>query len=165
MTKWLKMLPLLGLLTGCAAAVPAIPALSGLLPGPGGTQVLTTTTVNLSKQNYKIVKANAIGSSTGFSFLGLISLKSPGFNEAMTRLYRNANVSEGKAQAIVNVVLEQSSTYFVLFALPKITVRADVIEFAGDALPAKTTDAEIDPRSHVPARPITPPNLPSRKSK
>lgn len=123
--------------------VPALPALSGLIPAPSGTQILTTTAVNLSRQNYKIVKANAIGGSVGFSFLGLITLKSPGYDEAMTKLYQHAGVSEGKAQALVNVVYENSSTYFILFALPKITVRADVIEFTDDAVPVKTHDAEI----------------------
>lgn len=96
--KWLKIIPILWWLTGCAAAVPALPLLSGLIPAPGGTQILTTTAVNLSEQNFKIVKTNAIGSSVGFSFLGLIPLKSPGYDEAITKLYQNASVSEGKAQ-------------------------------------------------------------------
>ena len=135
MTKSLKILPILWLLTGCAAALPALPALSGLIPAPSGTQVLTTTTVNLSRKNFKIVKANAIGHSVGFSFLGFFSLKSPGYEEAVTELYRYADVSEGKSRALVNVIHEQTSTYFILFALPKITVRADVIEFIDDAAP------------------------------
>lgn len=142
MTKWLKMLPILWSLNGCAAVLPALPVLSGIIPPPTGTQVLTNTTVNLSRQNYKIVKANAIGRSVGFSFLGLITLKSPGYDEAITKLYQSAGVSEGKAQALVNVVHENSSDYFILFALPKITVRADVIEFTEGAMPVKTQDIE-----------------------
>ncbi len=132
MTKWLKMLPMLWLLPGCAA-VPALPLLSGLIPAPAGTQILTTSTVNLSRQNYKIVKANAIGSSEGFSLLGLFTVVSPHYEEAFTKLYQSAGVSEGKAQALANVVHENSSNYFILFALPKITVRADVIEFTDSA--------------------------------
>jgi hypothetical protein len=123
------------LLTGCAAALPALPALSGLIPAANGTHILTTTTVNLSRKNFKIVKANAFGSSVGFSFLGIFSLKSPSYEEALTQLYRSADVSEGKSQALVNVMHEQTSTYFILFALPKITVCADVIEFINDAAP------------------------------
>jgi hypothetical protein len=141
--KGLKLLPILWLLTGCAAVLPALPALSGLIPAPAGTHVLTATAVNLSRQNFKIVKANAVGSSVGFSFLGLITLQSPGYAEAITKLYQYAGVSEGKAQALVNVVHENSSTYFILFALPKITVRADIIEFTDGAVPVKTQDAEI----------------------
>ncbi len=139
--KLLKLLPILLLLSGCAAA-PAIPALSGLISAPAGSQVLTATSVNLAKQNYKIVKANAIGSSEGFSLLGLFTFKSPGYSEAMTQLYRSAGISEGKAHALVNVVHEHSSTYFILFALPKITVRADVVEFTDGAAPTKA--AEVD---------------------
>jgi hypothetical protein len=131
--KSLKILPILWLLTGCAAALPALPALSGLIPATNGTHILTTTTVNLSRKNFKIVKANAFGSSVGFSFLGIFSLNSPSYEEALTQLYRSADVSEGKSQALVNVMHEQTSTYFILFALPKITVCADVIEFTDDA--------------------------------
>lgn len=128
MTNYLKLLPVLALLTGCAAAS-SLPALSGLIPAQTGPQILTTTDVNLSEQNYKIVKADATGSSTGFSFLGLITLRSPRYQEAVTRLYWSANVAEGKAQALVNVMHEHTSNYYLLFALPRITVRADVIEF------------------------------------
>jgi hypothetical protein len=103
----------------------------------------TTTAVNLSRQNFKIVKSNAIGSSVGFSFLGLVTLKAPGYAEAITQLYQQTGVSEGKAQALVNVVHENSSTYFILFALPKITVRADIIEFTDGAVPVKTQDAQF----------------------
>lgn len=135
------MLPVLWFLNGCAGVLPAIPALSGLASTPVGTPILTTTEVNLYRQNYKIVKANVIGSSVGFSLLGLFTFVSPGYEEAITRLYRSAGIHEGKAQTIVNVVHEKTSTYFILFALPKITVRADVIEFI-DAIPVKSKSAE-----------------------
>ena len=140
--KSLMILPILWLLTGCAAALPALPALSGLIPGASGTHILTTTTVNLSRKNFKIVKANAFGSSVGLSFLGLFSLKSPGYEEALTQLYRSADVSVGKSQALVNVMHEQTSTYFILFALPKITVRADVIEFIDDVAPISIRETQ-----------------------
>jgi len=140
--KLLKTMPVLGLLTGCAA-VPALTSLSGMLSlPPAGSQVLTATQVSLSKQNYHIVKVNAVGSSTGFSLFGLFSLQSPTYAEAMTQLCRSAGISEGKAQALVNLVHEHSSTYFILFGLPKITVRADVVEFTdGVPVPAKAGEA------------------------
>jgi hypothetical protein len=132
MTQLLKSLFLVSSLSGCAA-LPALPALSALTPPGGGTQVLTSTTVYLSGQNYKIVRANATGSSVGFSLLGLITMIAPHYDEAISRLYRSAPVTEGKPQAIVNAVFENSASYFILFALPKITVRADVIEFTDNA--------------------------------
>lgn len=143
MIKLLKILPASCLLSGCAAAVQALPALSGLNPSLA-TQVLTATSVQLSKGNYRIVKANAIGTSTGFSLLGLFTLRSPQYDEAVSELYKLGGVSEGKAQTIANVMHQNSSSYFILFALPKITVRADVIEFIdgeasgnGSAAPAQ----------------------------
>jgi len=142
MMKSLMILPILWLLTGCAAALPALPALSGLIPGASGTHMLTTTTVNLSSKNFKIVNANVFGSSVGFSFLGLFSLKSPSYEEALTQLYRSTDVSVGKPQALVNVMHEQTSTYFILFALPKITVRADVIEFIDDVAPTSIRETQ-----------------------
>jgi hypothetical protein len=142
MTKSLKILPVLILLEGCAA-IPALPAFSGLIPSRTGPQILTATEVKLSGNNYKIVKANAIGTSTGFSFLGLFTFRSPRYDEAITRLYQSANVSEGKPQALVNVVHENSSNYFILFALPKIMVRADVIEFLDGAAPARAAKDEF----------------------
>jgi hypothetical protein len=142
MMKSLMILPILWLLTGCAAALPALPALSGLIPAASGTHILTTTTVNLSRKNFKIVNANVFGSSVGFSFLGLFSLKSPSYEEALTQLYRSTDVSVGKPQALVNVMHEQTSTYFILFALPKITVRADVIEFIDDVAPISIRETQ-----------------------
>lgn len=140
MTKFLRMLPLLCSLPGCAA-IPAIPALSGLVPASrDGPQILTATRVNLSGRNFKIVKANAIGSSVGFNLLGLITLKSPDYNEAIANLYRQ--VAEGKAQTFANMMQESSSTYFILFALPKVTLHADVIEFTENTAPANTQDPE-----------------------
>jgi hypothetical protein len=109
-------------------------------PASSGSQILATTTVNLSRKNFKIVKANALGHSVGFSFLGIFSLKSPGYEEAFTYLYQSANVSNGKSQALINVMHEQTSTYFILFALHKITVRADVIEFIDDMAPISIRD-------------------------
>ena len=91
--------------------------------------------VNLSRQNFKIVKANMIDSSVGFSFPGLITLKSLGYDEAISKLYRYTGVFERKAQALSNVVHENG---FILFALPKRSPCADVIEFTEDTVPVKT---------------------------
>ncbi len=140
--KSLKILPILWLPTGCAAALPALPALSWLIPAINGTHILTTTTVNLSRKNLKIVKANAFGSIVGLSFLGIFSLKSPSYQEALTQLYRSADVSEGKSQALVNVMHEQTSIYFILFAIPKNTVCADVIEFINGAAPINIRETQ-----------------------
>jgi len=90
---------------------------------------VTGTSVDLSRKNYRVIKSNAVGESTGFSLLGFIPLASPRYTEAMTKLYAEAGLKEGEAQALANVSQEKSSTYLILFSIPKLTVRADVIEF------------------------------------
>lgn len=119
---------------GCAA-VPLLPLVSPFLSGQQ-PQVSTTTSVQLAAQNYKIVKTNAVGTSWGFSLLGFISLMPLDHTEAMAQLYQAGGITEGKPQAIVNVLQQNSSTYFILFGIPRITVRADVVEFT-EALPTR----------------------------
>jgi hypothetical protein len=133
MKRLFPILLLYALFAGCAA-VPLLPLASPFLSGQQ-PQVATTTSVQLATKNYKIVKTNVVGTSSGFSLLGFISLMSPDYAEAMAQLYQAGGITEGKAQAIVNVMQQNSSTYFILFGIPRITVRADVVEFT-EALPA-----------------------------
>jgi hypothetical protein len=89
----------------------------------------SATQVDLSRKNFHIVKANAIGSSSGFELFGFIPFSAPTYTRAMADLYEKAGVTEGKAQTLTNVTQERSSLYLLLFSIPKLTVRADVIEF------------------------------------
>ncbi len=121
-----------GLIGSGCATVPAV--LPGLLP-TGGTSVgvLTSTSIDLSKANYRIVRPNVVGTSKGFKLLGLITLKSSNYTKAMTHLYEQAQVAEGRPQAIANIVHERGGPYFILFSLPRVRVRADLIEFIGES--------------------------------
>jgi hypothetical protein len=87
------------------------------------------TQVELNRKNYVVVKSNAIGASSGFSFLGVIPIIPPRYTKAMSNLYSRSGLSVGQAQALINVVQEKSTVYLILFSIPKLTVRADVIEF------------------------------------
>ena len=126
------LLVLLGM-TGC-------PLLAGLpLPSPSGssgggqTAVLTMTKVELVHRNYRVVRMNVTGTSRGFALLGLFTLKAPDAAEAFADLYEAGNlrvlVAEGRALAFVNVMQQSSAPFFLLFSLPDITFRADVVEF------------------------------------
>jgi hypothetical protein len=117
---------LLVLFTGCAG-LPALQSLS--LPSGPPAQILTATRVDLSQRNYRILKPNVIGFSEGFKLFGLIGLKSATHAKAMSQLYWRAEVVPGSAQTIANVVDERTSTYYILFSIPKVTIRADLIEF------------------------------------
>ena len=86
----------------------------------------------MTGRNHRIIKANAIGSSNGFKLLGIIPFANPSYAEAMSRLYATVGPTEGKSLAVTNVGQERTALYFILFSLPKLTVRADVIEFLED---------------------------------
>ena len=73
--------------------------------------------------------------SGGFKLLGFITIRSPSYVQAMSRLYSKAGVVEGRAQALANVVYETGGMNLILFSLPKIRVRADLVEFTGPPRP------------------------------
>jgi hypothetical protein len=117
------------LYTGCAAV--SSPSISPSLSFLGGGQPLlqATTTVQLASENYRISKTNVVGTDWGINFLGLVPIVSPDYVKVMNQLYEAGGVAEGKPQAIVNILQQNTSAYFILFSIPRITIRADVVEF------------------------------------
>lgn len=102
-----------------------------LKQGSSSAEVLHSTHVTLTENNFRIVQTNVIGKSRGFKLLGLITIKPASHTRAMSELYGKAQVEPGRPQALANVVRESGSTYLLLFSLPKVTIRADLIEFTG----------------------------------
>jgi hypothetical protein len=96
---------------------------------PSAAEVLNSTHVTLMENNFRIVQTNVIGKSRGFKLLGLITIKPASHTRAMSQLYGKAQVEPGRPQALANVVRESGSTFLILFSLPKVTIRADLIEF------------------------------------
>ncbi len=126
-----KLLLLLPLLTGCAAApLEMMSEVSG-----GGLREASPfhlhdeTSVQLSKDNFAVVKANVSGRCQGFKLLGFITIVPAPVSKAMDRIYAAAALAPGRPQALVNVMIERTSGYFVLFSLPKVEVRANLVEF------------------------------------
>ena len=114
--------------SGCAAF--ALPTLLSSGSGGGGQQQLQTmTTVQLTSQNYRIIKTNVVGSDWGIKLLGLFPILSPDYVKAIKQLYEAGGVTEGKPLAIVNVFQQDTSPFFIIFSIPRITIRADVVEF------------------------------------
>jgi hypothetical protein len=128
--------------TGCAP----VPPLPLTLPsGAGQASVLTLTEVNLAQRNYRVVRTNVVGTSRGFALLGLITVKPPDATEAFARLYEVGGIAEGNAFALINVIQQSSAPYFLLFSLPEITFRADVVEFV-DTLPLQRPETPLKSR-------------------
>jgi hypothetical protein len=89
----------------------------------------SVTQVTLDRNNYKMIKPNAEGASSGFRLFGFLQITAPQHSIAMRRLYRDAGVKAGGAYALANVVQEYSNTYLVLFSIPTYRVSANVVEF------------------------------------
>ena len=91
----------------------------------------TETQVSLSHGNYKMIKAGAVGRSYGFRFLlGIIPIAAPNTAAARSDLYRNVGQPvNGKSVALVNVSEDRSTTWLLLFSVPKLVITGDVVEF------------------------------------
>ena len=125
----LLMLGLASLLSGCAA-VATLPAASALLPAStGNAQFYGATTVRLGEGNFVTLQTNLTGQSKGFALLGLITLVPASFTRALDGVYEKSTVQTGRPQTLANVVTERTSTYWILFSIPKVSIRADLVEF------------------------------------
>jgi hypothetical protein len=122
------------LCTGCAIPLP-IPSLSSSSSGGHAQGIQTATTVMLTADNYRLLKTNVVGTDWGINLLGIIPIVSPDYTKAISMLYKAGEVSEGKSQAIANVLEQHTSPFFILFSIPRITFRADVVEFTNAARP------------------------------
>ena len=149
--KWILMTGMAPLLGGCAA-LPALTGVSLLPTGSASADLHSATTVKLEQSNFTMVKANAVGQSKGFALLGLITIVPARFSTAMDRLYEHAELRPGRAQTLANVVAERSSTYLVLYSIPRVSIRADVVEFVAPPPPLTIPSQRTDPPSSLPPR-------------
>ena len=117
------------LLNGCTSIVPLSSLLSSPSKGTPPLQVHEQTSVELAEANFHLVRTNVVGQSKGFSLLGIVTIYPATLTKAMGRLYGNAQMNEGTPQTVCHLVIEQSSTYWILFGIPQVTVRADIVQF------------------------------------
>jgi hypothetical protein len=123
----------LALLAGGCASVATMPSMFGSLnPNSSSLEIHSQTDVKLTEGNFMVMKTNVVGQSRGFSLLGFITLVPARFQTAMDRLYAKAEMQDGKPQTLGNVIMEKTSAYWILFSIPRVSVRADVVEFMPD---------------------------------
>ena len=128
--KWIcSLLVLLPFSTFAQLPIPITP--DWLQNGDKESGVLHSTQVQLVGNNYRVLQTNVVAKSGGFKLLGFITIKSPSYVKAVSRLYAKAQVEEGQPQAFANVVYETGGMNLILFSLPRIRVRADLVEFTG----------------------------------
>lgn len=130
-----RVLAVLLAVTPCAgcAGLALVPALFG--GQPGGRTVLVETNTTLAKANYRVVRTGVLGESRGLVLLLLIQVIPTSPIAAMEKLYEAAELGPGSDWALANVVVERSGPNFLLFALPRVRVRADVVQFLPESVP------------------------------
>ena len=97
--------------------------------------------MRLQEKNFIVIATNVVGQSSGFSLLGVLTIVPAKFTKAMSRLYAQAEMQPGRPQTLVNLIMDKDANYFILFSLPRTSIRADVIEF----IPATATDLQPRP--------------------
>jgi hypothetical protein len=144
---------LAALASGCAA-VATLP-LSSLvgLPSSASLEIHTDTQVRLEEANFVVTKTNVVGQSRGFSLLGIITIFPADFTKAMNRLCAQAQMQTGRPQTLSNLIMERDATYFILFSIPRVRVRADVIEFQPLRPPPEPPRPRIEPHPPPPPEP------------
>ena len=90
-----------------------------------------------------MVKTNVVGMSKGFNLLGFIPIYPARLTKAMNRLYTAADIEAGTAKTPANLLIEYTSTYWILFSIPETIVRADVVQFKTQSNPK--THSAISP--------------------
>jgi hypothetical protein len=117
----------------------AVSFIAILISGCSSTRVenntpSTQTEVALTHGNYKMIKPGAMGRSYGFRFfLGIIPITAPSTAAARSDLYQSVGESlTGKPVALINVTEDRSTTWLILFSVPKIVITGDVVQFDQD---------------------------------
>lgn len=130
---------LAGLLGGCAAA-PLLPTATSLLNGPASTDFHSGTAIHLEQANFVTVRTNVVGQARGWSLFGVLTMSPARLGTAMDRLYAAAEMQPGRPQILANVIAERSSSFYLLYSVPRVTVRADVVEF----VPVKGVEKAVE---------------------
>ena len=131
MQRIIALLGLALLASGCAgAAATQLPTTLGSLnPNNSSLEIHNQTELKLTEGNFSTTKTNVVGQSRGFALLGFITMVPARFQTAMDRLYSQAQMQTGRPQTLGNLIVEKTSAYWILFSIPRVSVRADVVEF------------------------------------
>ena len=154
MQKIIALFGLVLLSAGCASMGTMSTTLSELNPNTSSLEIHNQTDVKLTEGNFEVVKTNVVGQARGFALLGFINIVPARFQTAMDRLYVKASMETGKPQTLGNLIVEKTSAYWILFSIPRVSVRADVVEFTPDAatiiLPRPRPDLSPPPEGMKP---------------
>jgi hypothetical protein len=113
----------------------SIAALHVACAGTGKMPQETQSATHLDHANFRVIKAGARGEDWGFYLFGFIPIIPASLADATDKLMAGVS-AEGRAVSLTNVTQEQQLLCLILFSMPKVVVRADVIEFDSRPGPA-----------------------------
>ncbi len=101
------------------------------------------------------MKTNVVGDARGFALLGFITLVPARFETAMGRLCSKAEMQTGQPQTLGNLIVEKTSADWILFSIPRVSVRADLVEFTRNR-PLLVIPHPMPPGDSEPSAPLAP---------
>ena len=108
-------------------------------PQPPKGFIATTGGLSIDRNDCRVICAQAIGESKGFSLLGLIPFKQPSETMAVKNMYDDARKRgvqiEGESAYFANRAVERSSNYYVLWSRPTIKASGDLVQYLPAAKP------------------------------
>jgi len=126
-----------------------------LNPSASSLEIHNQTELRLTEGNFSVMKTNVVGDARGFALLGFITLVPARFETAMGRLYSKAEMQTGQPQTLGNLIVEKTSAYWILFSIPRVSVRADLLEFTPNR-PLLVIPHSSPPGESEPSTPLLP---------
>ena len=101
--------------------------------------IAKTGGLSIDRNDCRVICAQAIGESKGFSLFGVIPFKQPSETMAVKGMYdaaqrRGAKI-EGESAYFANRAVERSANYYVLWSRPTIKASGDLVQYLPGAKP------------------------------
>ncbi len=108
-------------------------------PLPPKGYIATTGELSVDRNDCRVICAQAMGESKGFSLFGVIPIKQPSETVAVKNMYdaaqrRGAKI-EGESAYFANRAVERSANYYVLWSRPTIKASGDLVQYLPGAKP------------------------------
>ena len=116
-----------------------VPQLANPMPPKG--YMAPTAELTVDRNDCRVICAQAMGESKGFSLFGVIPFKEPSETAAIKNMYDNAQKRgariEGESAYFANRAIERSSNYYVLWSRPTVKASGDLVQYLPGAVSRK----------------------------
>ncbi len=124
-------------LVGCACLAGVLSSCSLVSQVANPTEpkgfIATTGGLSIDRSDCRVLSAQAIGESKGFSLLGIIPIKQPSEIQAVKSMYdsvaRRGVQIDGQSAYFANRAVERSTNYYILWSRPTIKASGDLVQY------------------------------------